>query len=76
MGDVAQAFLTVQLCTLQTDKQQLQIREPTLQEVEASVFLKDLHLLDPSSEVLNEEFAQVVQRLQLFGLRERKKQNH
>lgn len=33
------------------------------------------YLLDPRGEVLNEEFAQVVKRLQLFGLREQK-ENH
>lgn len=33
---------------------------------------KVMYLLDPRGEVLNEEFAQVVKRLQLFGLREQK----
>ena len=34
-----------------------------------------MYFLDPCGEVLNEEFAEVVQSLQLFGLREREEKD-
>lgn len=72
LSHVAKSLLTVQLSTLKNQNHRFNVT-PVLSEKGIHMnTIEVMYLLDPRGEVLNEEFAQVVKRLQLFGLREQK----
>ena len=69
LGHVAQSLLTVQLCTLGTQRHTgLKLNSCLCQTGKDKE--EGTYLLHPRGEVLDEEFTQVVQSLQLFSLRQ------